>query len=83
MAANAAKCRFKFHGLSGFFFNFIEEQAQQNPIIPATTLPGLGLVGKSYNTDRLVGSPSLQIEDEKPWQRFKAHIKSLNAQIRP
>lgn len=80
MAANEAECRFKFQGLSGFFFNFTEEQAQQDSVIPATTLPGLGLVDKAYNTDDLIGSPLPQVKGEKTWQRFKAHVESLNAQ---
>jgi hypothetical protein len=80
MAANGAECRFKFQGLSGFFFDFAQEQAQQNPVIAATTLPSLGLVAKPYDTDHLVGSPLLQTKAEKPWQRFKAYVDSLNAQ---
>jgi hypothetical protein len=80
MTANDAMCRFKFQALSGYFFDYREEQAQHKTLIPATTLPCLGLVDKLYDTENTIDQTSSHNKDEKPWQRFKTHVESLNAQ---
>ncbi|KAF2100198.1 putative phosphoglycerate mutase [Rhizodiscina lignyota] len=80
MAANEATCHFKFQALPQFFKNY-SEKAQKDSSFRATTLPGLGLIDRPYNTD---GKSKKEIKhkdmDGQPWKRFKAYVENLNKQ---
>ncbi|CAJ2500797.1 Uu.00g036500.m01.CDS01 [Anthostomella pinea] len=66
---------YDFSCLTGFFVDHVEV-AKVSPGSLVATQPGLGLLGRSYETDT---SPS----DSRPqWTRFAAYVKHLN-QVSP
>jgi hypothetical protein len=60
MTSKSATCQFQFQAVSGFF----------------TTLPGLGLIDRTYETDVDKNSK----DDQKLWKRFRDYVNYLNDQ---
>jgi hypothetical protein len=75
MTSKSATCQFQFQAVSGFFIDFVEE-ARRGTSFRATTLPGLGLIDRTYETDVDKNSK----DDQKLWKRFRDYVNYLNDQ---
>ena len=85
MVGREASSRLKFRAEAGFFVDFVG-LTRQDSAFRATTLPGLGLIDRTYDdgADQAesttagggVGDPSFP---SKPWVRFRDHVHALNA----
>jgi hypothetical protein len=78
MAADRATCRFRFQAVPEIFANF-PGAARQDPGFQATTLQGLGLDVRLHSFGHSIESNAPQIENQKPWERFKFYVDQLNA----
>jgi hypothetical protein len=79
MAGRDVACHFKFQALPGFFVDFAEE-ARHSASFRATTLPRLGLIERSYETDGIIETVGSVGNDKKPWERFRDYVDHLNNQ---
>ncbi|KAH6842055.1 phosphoglycerate mutase [Alternaria alternata] len=75
MASKSATCQFQLQAVSGFFIDFVEK-ARHDTSFRATTLPGLGLIDRTYETDVDKNSN----DDQKLWKRFRDYVDYLNDQ---
>jgi hypothetical protein len=75
MTSKSATCQFQFQAVSGFFIDFVEK-ARHDTSFRATTLPGLGLIDRTYETDVDKNSK----DDQKLWKRFRDYVNYLNDQ---
>ncbi|TDZ32549.1 putative phosphoglycerate mutase [Colletotrichum spinosum] len=66
-------CRYKFTILPEYFVDY-HKIAAETPGGKATTQPGLGLLDKPFGH-----VAEQQGGDAKPWERFAAHVRRLNA----
>jgi len=82
MATKPAACHFRFQAVPGIFIDFVEE-ARKDPSFRATTLPGLGLVARQYETDRDRTADGGLPGEQKPWERFREYVRYLNSQNAP
>ncbi|KAN0066845.1 putative phosphoglycerate mutase [Elaphomyces granulatus] len=76
MAGIDAAYHFKFQAVPGFFVDFTENGAS----FRATTLPRLGLIERSYETDGIAMEIDGTGNDKMPWERFRDYVDHLNGQ---
>lgn len=79
MAGRDAACHFKFQAKPGFFVDFTEE-TRHGASFRATTLPGLGLIERHYETDGIAKAIDGAGNDKMPWERFRDYVDHLNGQ---
>jgi hypothetical protein len=79
MASELSSCHWKFQGLPEFTVSFADK-FQLDPTFKATTLPGLGLIDKIYETDHPNALNDAWKVDRKPWENFKTYVEHLNKQ---
>ena len=70
-------CHWKFQGLPEFTVSFADK-FHLDPAFKATTLPGLGLVDKTYETDHSNSLDDAPKMDRKPWENFESYVEHLN-----
>jgi hypothetical protein len=78
IATKSNKCRSQFRAVPGFFIDFVEE-AKHDTSFRATTLPRLGLIERTYETDKDTTSDRDPRRDRKSWERFQDYIDYLNS----
>ena len=78
-AEQQATCHWRFQGLPEFTVN-LADKFQLDSNFKATTLPGLGLIETTYETNSSGALNDGREPERKPWEKFKSYVEHLNSQ---